>query len=106
MADHILNNFWNHDTVPQIERAMKDAEKICKRYDKAITRSIAVILILIIWLVIADTLINTSSVTFTGDWNISIPAMPLNDTISRADARVLSRVKTELWSACDRPDFK
>ena len=106
MADNILNNFWKRDRVPQIDRAMKDAEKICRRYDKAITRSIAVILILIIWLVIADTLINTSSVTFTGDWNISIPAQPLNDTLSRAEARVLSRVKTELWSACDRSDFK
>lgn len=88
--------------TPYVEKVLNGIEHTCRTYDKSITRVIWVTLAFIVWLVVAENLISTSTVEFNDTWDTSVRAQPLDSSVQ---SRTVFRVMRALKEQCVHEEY-
>lgn len=85
------------------DRILSALEGTCRAYDTGITRTIWIVVCVVIWLIVADAVVSESNVRYVGTWPMGT-TLPVAYPHSRAEARTLHRVSKALADQCDRGD--
>jgi len=83
----------------QIEYVMRTMESTCRMYDRRITRCVWLIVALISWFIVADSIIRTDNLYFDGT-PAKGKSLPVQTT-GRADVRVMYRAFRVMEAQCD-----
>jgi len=97
MADVQYNFRRMH--VPLVDKVMDAVEGTCRTYDRSIVRVIWIVVALVTWMVVADSLVGTTSVEYVGSWKLG-KTFPVEHAQDRAKERVLYRVMRTMSEQC------
>ena len=103
MAD--VRSYMRPRPRPRVEEVMSSLESICRTHDTTISRVIWMIVFLVIWMVVADSVVTTSTVVFNGTWPLAVTEN-VPEPASRAQLRTLHRVSRALADHCQYDDSK
>jgi len=97
MAD--VSSFRERPPVSRIESLMATIENTCRIYDRRITTCAWLLVVLIVWCVVANSLIRVDEIKYSG-------TLPSDDVLpvhsrDRVDARLLYRVVNTMAAQCD-----
>jgi len=91
--------------LPNVERVLRGLETKCRHHDRGITRVIGVVTAVVVWMVIADSLVSTTTVMYDGTWDFSVRAETVQST-DRSSSRTLHRVIRTMSDQCNEDDFR
>jgi len=97
MAD--VSYFGQRQPVSRIESLLATVEQTCRVYDKRITKCVWLLVVLIVWCIVANSIVRVDDITYSG-------AMASGDVMmmpsgSRLEARVLYRVFGVMTTQCN-----
>jgi hypothetical protein len=85
--------------IPFVEKVMSGLEQTCRTYDTSIIRVIWLLVIAVVWMVVADSLVEVSSVEYVGTWTVG-QTQDVSSSQSRGDMRTLHRVMRVMSAQC------
>ena len=91
--------------LPFVERVVGGLEDTCRRYDQSIVRVIWLVLAVVAWMVVADSLVSKTTVRFDGEWDAAVSAKPV-ESQDRASGRTLYRVLRSLTEQCAKHEYR
>jgi hypothetical protein len=95
MADTWSMFAAHNKAVPRVEYVLSNLEKTCRRHDKVVTRVIMVLSALVVWMIVADSFIPSTSLVFQVTWDTSTKASYVDESRSRTLHRVLSFMQSQ-----------
>lgn len=90
---------------PRVEKIISSLESTCRTHDSVITRVLYIVGVIMLWMVVAETLLSVTDVQYVGSWVLG-PTMAVDAPLPRAKARVMHRVMRTMHTQCSHDDYR